>query len=56
MAGPTRAAGHPDYSSTSASAFIPEVYSGKLIRKFYDSTVFGKICSTEYAGEIKGIN
>jgi hypothetical protein len=56
MAGPTRASGYADYSSSGSYQFIPEVWSGKLIEKFYDSTVFGSIASTDYAGEIKGIN
>lgn len=42
------AAGHPAYSGT----FIPEVWSGKLVEKFYDATVFGAIANTDYEGEI----
>jgi len=52
MAGPDRAPGATDYSSSSASRFVPEVYSGKLVEKFYETTVFGEIASTEYEGEI----
>ena len=37
------------YSGT----FIPEVWSGKLIEKFYDATVLGAIANTDYEGEIK---
>ena len=44
------AAGHPAYSGT----FIPEIWSGKLVEKFYDATVFGEIANTDYEGEIKG--
>lgn len=47
------AAGHPDYSSTSTNGFIPQIWSGKLVRKFYASTVFGEIANTDYEGEIK---
>ena len=43
MAGPTRAAGYADLSSTSTSAFIPQIWSGKLVEKLYKSTVFGAI-------------
>jgi hypothetical protein len=50
MAGPTRAAGHPDYSSTSASGFIPQIWSGKMIEKLYANTVFGEIANTNYEG------
>lgn len=42
------AGGSPDYSGT----FIPEIWSGKLVEKFYDATVFGSIANTDYEGEI----
>lgn len=54
MAGPTRAGGYTDYSSSTAVSYIPEVWSGKLVEKFYATTCFGEICSTDYEGEIKG--
>lgn len=41
--GPARASGYPSYASDSNSAFIPEVWSGKLTTKFYATTVFGEI-------------
>ena len=47
--------GQPNYSSTGASntsKFIPQLYSGKLVEKFYDATVFTDIANTEYEGEI----
>jgi hypothetical protein len=53
MAGPTRDAGHPDYSSTSSSGFIPQVWSGKLIEKLYAHTYYAEIANTYYEGEIK---
>ena len=53
MAGPTRGAQHPDYSSSSSSGFIPEVWSGKMIEKLYQRTVFAEISNTDYEGEIK---
>lgn len=53
MAGPTRDAGHPDYSSTSTSGFIPQIWSGKMVEKLYLSTVFAEISNTDYEGEIK---
>ncbi len=37
------------YSGT----FIPEIWSGKLIEKFYDATVLSVIANTDYEGEIK---
>lgn len=45
----------PDYGPDSASKFIPEVWSGKLVEKFYKATVFGEIASTDYEGEIAGL-
>ncbi len=40
---------NPAYSGT----FIPEIWSGKLIEKFYASTVLAAISNTDYEGEIK---
>lgn len=37
------------YSGT----YIPEIWSGKLIEKFYASTVLAAISNTDYEGEIK---
>lgn len=37
----------------SANGFIPEIWSGKLIEKFYASTVLTAISNTDYEGEIK---
>lgn len=39
----------PPYTGT----FIPEIWSGKLIEKFYASTVLAAISNTDYEGEIK---
>jgi hypothetical protein len=33
--------------------FIPEIWSGKLQQKFYDSTVLAAIANTDWEGEIK---
>ena len=43
-------AGHPAYSGT----FIPEIWSSKLIEKYYDSTVLSQISNTLYEGMITG--
>jgi len=54
MAGyPTRAAGHPDYSSTSNSKFIPAIWAGKIAPKFYKTTVLGDISNTDYEGDVR---
>jgi hypothetical protein len=45
----TNVAANPAYSGT----FIPEIWSGKMIEKFYDATVIGAIANTNWEGEIK---
>jgi hypothetical protein len=35
------------------NGFIPEIWSGKLVEKFYNSTVLAAISNTDYEGEIK---
>lgn len=57
MAYPT--ASHPFGGDASAPStaysgtFIPEIWSGKLIEKFYATTVLAAISNTDYEGEIK---
>jgi hypothetical protein len=41
----------PPYSGI----FIPEIWSGKLIEKFYNATVLAAIANTDYEGEIKNV-
>ncbi|MGU3659246.1 phage major capsid protein [Methylobacterium fujisawaense] len=41
---------NPPYSGT----FIPEIWSAKLLEKFYASTVLAAISNTDYEGEITG--
>lgn len=48
-----RVAGHPDYSSSGTSMFIPEIWSGKLLTKLYAKNVLAAISNTDYEGEIK---
>lgn len=40
------------YASDGSSKFIPQIWSGKLVEKFYTATVFGAIANTDYEGEI----
>lgn len=47
--------GHPAYASGSASQFIPAVWSGVLVDKFYSATVFGEISNTKHESEIKNL-
>ena len=44
-------AGRPNYSGN----FIPEIWSGKLIENFYDTTVLAAISNTNYEGEIRNM-
>lgn len=53
MTGLTRAGGHPDFSISGTANFIPQLWAGKLVEKFYKATVFGEICNTDYEGQIK---
>jgi hypothetical protein len=46
------APGTPQYSGT----FIPEIWSGKLLVKFYAATVIAAITNTDYEGEIKDVS
>lgn len=51
--GLARVAGHPDYTKSGASNYIPEIWAGKLIEKFYKTTVNAAISNTNYQGDIK---
>lgn len=42
---------NPSYSGT----FIPTLWSGKLAKKFYSTTIFGDIANTDYQGEIANL-
>ena len=53
--GVLRASGVPEYGPGGTINYNPEVYSGKLVEKFYKTTVFGEIASTDYEGEIAGM-
>ncbi len=46
---PTRSAAN----GLKTAGFIPEIWSGKLVEKFYASTVLAAISNTDYEGEIK---
>ena len=43
------ASGTPQYSGT----FVPEIWSGKMLVKFYAATVLAAISNTDFEGEIK---
>jgi hypothetical protein len=40
-------------NTLAATGFIPEIWSGKMVEKFYNSTVLAAISNTDYEGEIK---
>jgi|GEM_PF-1529819 len=40
----------PDYTR-SGSRFIPEIWSGKILIKFYDATCLTDISNTDYEGQ-----
>lgn len=40
--------GHPQYDNRQNGAFIPEIWAGKLLVKFYDATLFGAITNRQY--------
>lgn len=45
---------NPAYSGNAATgSFVPEIWSSKLIEKFYAATVLAAIANTDYEGEIK---
>lgn len=49
-------AGNANYSASGAgntSKFIPQLFSGKLVRKFYETCIYMEIANMEYEGEIK---
>lgn len=47
------ASASPAYSGAPAGGvFVPEIWSGKLIEKFYSATVLAAIANTDYEGEI----
>jgi hypothetical protein len=49
-------AANPAYSGAPAGGvFVPEIWSGKLIEKFYAATVLAAISNTDYEGEIKNM-
>ena len=57
MAAPYPVAGTPFSGAVANPAyhgtFIPEIWSGKMIEKFYSATVLAAIANTDYEGEIK---
>ena len=42
-----------DYSAAGDTNYVPIIYTKKVLRNFYESSVFSQICNTDYEGEIK---
>ena len=42
----TAAAGFPQQSGV----LVPEIWSGKMLVEFYETTVLSQICNTDYEG------
>jgi len=49
-----RVAGYPDYSSSGDSKFLPEIWTAKVQKKYYNKAVGTYIANNDYEGEIKG--
>lgn len=47
------AAARGDYSAAGDINYVPIVYTKKVLRNFYESSVFAQVCNTDYEGEIK---
>jgi hypothetical protein len=50
LAGTPYPAGSASPSPAYSGTFIPEIWSGKLIEKFYATTVLAAIANTDYEG------
>lgn len=50
-----RETGYPDYSYDGSSKFIPILFAGKTLEKFYDACIATNISTTDYVGEVKNV-
>lgn len=50
---PVTGSGAFDTTPSYSGAFIPTLWSGKLLAKFYQNTMLSEICNTDYEGELK---
>lgn len=48
------AVNYPQMGSAGTSKFVPEVWSGKLLIKFYAATCLTEVTNSDYEGEISG--
>jgi len=50
---PVTGSGAFDTTPSYSGAFIPTLWSGKLLAKFYQNTILSEITNTDYEGELK---
>ena len=50
-----RVTGYPDYSFDATSKYIPILFAGKTLEKFYAKTIATQISVTDYVGEVKNV-
>lgn len=50
-----RAAGYPDYTYDGTNKWIPILFAGKTLEKFYADTVITNISTTDYVGEVRNV-
>jgi hypothetical protein len=50
---PVTGAGDFDTNPSYSGAFIPTLWSGKLLAKFYQNTMLAEVTNTDYEGELK---
>ena len=53
MAGVVRETGYTSYASDSTNKYIPVLYAKKMLKRFYETSVYPEISSTEYQGMIR---
>lgn len=51
----SRETGYPDYSYDGTNKWIPILFAGKTLEKFYASCVVANISTTDYVGEVKNV-
>jgi hypothetical protein len=50
-----RVTGYPDYTFDSTNKYIPILFAGKTLEKFYAKTIATQISNTDYVGQVKNV-
>ncbi len=50
-----RETGYPDYGFAAGTKWIPVLFAGKTLEKFYDTAIVTQISTTDYVGEVKNV-